>query len=173
MGAVITSTNGDICEIDTFLLSCRVIGRTIETAVLGYLAEACRAEGARFLQGWFIPTAKDARVRELYSNSPIRSDCHQRQCNPLETEFGGSGDCAARVDSSACRQRNMESRTSPCLIPPSKKVLTIAADVFQVDESSLSSSSSPDTIESWDSLHHLSLVVALNRNSACRFRRKK
>ena len=44
-----------------------------------------------------------------------------------------------------------------------KKVLAIAADVFQVDESSLSPGSSPDTIETWDSLHHLSFVVALEQ----------
>jgi acyl carrier protein len=44
-----------------------------------------------------------------------------------------------------------------------KRVLTIAADVFQVDESTLRPSSSPDTIESWDSLHHLSFVVALEQ----------
>ena len=44
-----------------------------------------------------------------------------------------------------------------------KRVLAIAADVFQVPESSLGSASSPDTIETWDSLHHLSLVLALEQ----------
>jgi acyl carrier protein len=44
-----------------------------------------------------------------------------------------------------------------------KKVLSIAADVFQLPESSLVPSSSPDTIEAWDSLHHLSFVVALEQ----------
>jgi FkbH-like protein len=68
VGVFITRTEGDICEIDTFLLSCRVIGRTIETAMLGHLAETSRAEGVRFLQGWFVPTAKNAPVRELYSS---------------------------------------------------------------------------------------------------------
>jgi acyl carrier protein len=44
-----------------------------------------------------------------------------------------------------------------------KKVLEIAADVFQVDESTIGPASSPDSIESWDSLHHLSFVVALEQ----------
>jgi acyl carrier protein len=43
------------------------------------------------------------------------------------------------------------------------RVIALAADVFQVDASTLSPASSPDTIESWDSLHHLSLVVALEQ----------
>jgi acyl carrier protein len=44
-----------------------------------------------------------------------------------------------------------------------KKVLAIAADVFQVPESSLGPASSPDTIATWDSLHHLGLVLALEQ----------
>ena len=68
VGVLITHMNGDICEIETFLLSCRVIGRTIETAMLGFLAENSRAEGARMLQGWFVPTKKNIPVRELYSS---------------------------------------------------------------------------------------------------------
>jgi len=44
-----------------------------------------------------------------------------------------------------------------------KRVLAIAADVFQVPESSLSAASTPDTVESWDSLHHLELVLALEQ----------
>jgi acyl carrier protein len=43
------------------------------------------------------------------------------------------------------------------------RVCAIAADIFQVPESSLGPLSSPDTIESWDSLHHLGLVVALEQ----------
>jgi FkbH-like protein len=66
VGVLITRMNGNICEIETFLLSCRVIGRTIETAMLGFLAENSRAEGAEFLQGWFVPTQKNTPVRELY-----------------------------------------------------------------------------------------------------------
>src|SRR5262249_23930379 len=33
VGVSITHDQGEICEIDTFLLSCRIIGRTVETAL--------------------------------------------------------------------------------------------------------------------------------------------
>jgi acyl carrier protein len=49
------------------------------------------------------------------------------------------------------------------------RVLAIAADVFQVAESSLEATSSPDSIESWDSLHHLSFVVALEQECGIQF----
>ena len=44
-----------------------------------------------------------------------------------------------------------------------EKVLAIAADVFQVDMSRITPASTPDSIETWDSLNHLSFVVALEQ----------
>jgi FkbH-like protein len=58
--------NGEICEIDTFLMSCRVIGRTVETALLAHVAADARAQGARWLQGWFLPTKKNAAAKDFY-----------------------------------------------------------------------------------------------------------
>jgi acyl carrier protein len=50
-----------------------------------------------------------------------------------------------------------------------RRVATIAGDVFSVPESSLTHTSSPDTIETWDSLHHLSLVLALEQEFSVQF----
>ena len=72
VGVLITRTEDDVCEIDTFLLSCRVIGRTIETAMLGFLTDTSKARGASFLQGWFIPTKKNAPVKDLYADHKFR-----------------------------------------------------------------------------------------------------
>jgi acyl carrier protein len=47
--------------------------------------------------------------------------------------------------------------------------LEIAADVFEVPASTITPSSSPDTIASWDSLHHLSFVVALEQEFNVQF----
>jgi FkbH-like protein len=67
VGVAITRDVGEICEIDTFLLSCRVIGRTVETALLSFLVEQVRARGMRRLQGWFLPTKKNAPAKDFYS----------------------------------------------------------------------------------------------------------
>lgn len=55
-------------EVDSFLLSCRVIGRTVETALLAFLAEEARASGAQQLQGWFLPTKKNAPAERFYAD---------------------------------------------------------------------------------------------------------
>ena len=68
VGVAILRTQDSTCEIDTFLLSCRVIGRTIETAFLSFLADRARAHRARHLEGWFLPTKKNAPARDFYLN---------------------------------------------------------------------------------------------------------
>jgi FkbH-like protein len=52
--------------IDTFLLSCRVIGRTVEEALLGYALRELRELGATELTGEYIPTGKNGMVANLY-----------------------------------------------------------------------------------------------------------
>jgi FkbH-like protein len=67
VGVAITHDEQDACEIDTFLLSCRVIGRTVETAFLAALATAAQQRGRLGLAGYFLPTRKNAPVRTFYS----------------------------------------------------------------------------------------------------------
>ena len=46
------------------------------------------------------------------------------------------------------------------------RVCEIASDVLQAD---VTADSSPETIESWDSVHHLNLVLALEEEYGCEF----
>ena len=66
VGVAIARVDGQVCEIDSFLMSCRVIGRTLETALLAHLAADAREQGAKVLQGWFLPTKKNAPAQEFY-----------------------------------------------------------------------------------------------------------
>lgn len=61
-------------EIDTLLLSCRVIGRTVETALLAFLLEQAEAAGAQRVEGWFLPTKKNAPAREFYASHGFRKE---------------------------------------------------------------------------------------------------
>ncbi len=66
VGVMMTRSAGDAREIDTFLLSCRVISRTVETAMLAFLAQESRSQGQAALRGWFLPTAKNAPASDFY-----------------------------------------------------------------------------------------------------------
>ncbi len=53
-------------RVDTWLMSCRVIGRTAEEFSLKTLLEAAQELGYRKVVGEYIPTKKNALVAELY-----------------------------------------------------------------------------------------------------------
>lgn len=56
----------DALLIDSWLMSCRVLGRRVEQAVLDVLARAAKAAGYRALVGEFRPTERNGMVAEHY-----------------------------------------------------------------------------------------------------------
>ena len=56
----------DAWLLDTFLLSCRVIGRGAEEFFVALVAEYLRGLGAKSLVGQYLPSPKNALVAELY-----------------------------------------------------------------------------------------------------------
>nr|WP_308624441.1 HAD-IIIC family phosphatase [uncultured Eisenbergiella sp.] len=53
-------------HIDLWLMSCRVLKRDMEYAMMDELVEACRRRDVHVIYGYYYPTAKNAMVREFY-----------------------------------------------------------------------------------------------------------
>ena len=53
-------------DIDLWLMSCRVLKRDMEQAMLDELVKQCRAQGITTIRGHYYPTRKNGMVRELY-----------------------------------------------------------------------------------------------------------
>lgn len=66
VGVMMARALDDRLDIDTLLLSCRVIGRTVETAMLAFLCNAALARGLKKVAGRLVPTAKNMPVRDLF-----------------------------------------------------------------------------------------------------------
>ena len=66
VSVVIAEKNGNCAHIRLWLMSCRVLKRDMELAMLDGLAERCLAEGISTLYGYYYPTAKNNMVREFY-----------------------------------------------------------------------------------------------------------
>lgn len=68
MISVIIGRIGDrqTLELDTWLMSCRVLGRQVEEATLNLIVEQARRRGLRRLAGFYLPTAKNSMVKEHY-----------------------------------------------------------------------------------------------------------
>ena len=55
-------------EIESFLMSCRVMGRTVERAALIYLEDVLKTEGIEIVRSSYIFTNKNSPVREFYDS---------------------------------------------------------------------------------------------------------
>jgi FkbH-like protein len=66
ISVIIADHAGENWELDTWLMSCRVLGRRVEEAVLAHLAAAASARGAKALIGRYIPSAKNKMVAQHY-----------------------------------------------------------------------------------------------------------
>ncbi len=71
-GAAIVKKGKDAWIIDTFLLSCRVIGRKVEETLLAYIAKEARKARAKKLKADFIPTKKNSVAKDFYRNSGFK-----------------------------------------------------------------------------------------------------
>jgi predicted enzyme involved in methoxymalonyl-ACP biosynthesis len=63
---VILRRSGATLEIDSFIMSCRVLQRGVEQLAMNKIFEHARRIGARCVVGRYIPTAKNAMVKTFY-----------------------------------------------------------------------------------------------------------
>jgi FkbH-like protein len=59
--------DGPAWDIDTWLMSCRVLGRRVEEAVLAEIARHARARGVKRLVGRYLATGRNELVRDHYA----------------------------------------------------------------------------------------------------------
>ena len=66
VSVVIGRKNGAVLDMELWLMSCRVLKRDMELAMLDTLVEKCREQGIDTIKGYYYPTAKNGMVKELY-----------------------------------------------------------------------------------------------------------
>lgn len=59
--------DGKLFHIDLWLMSCRVLKRDMEFAMMDELVFKCREQGIRRMKGYYYPTAKNGMVKEFYA----------------------------------------------------------------------------------------------------------
>jgi FkbH-like protein len=66
IGIIIGKPDGADLRLDTWLMSCRVLGRQVEEASMNLVAQQARQLGARALIGEYLPTKKNGMVKDHY-----------------------------------------------------------------------------------------------------------
>ena len=57
-----------ICEIDLFLMSCRVLKRDMEFAMMDELVRICKEKGITCIKGSYLKTEKNSMVKDMYES---------------------------------------------------------------------------------------------------------
>lgn len=76
-GMSICKIEGSEAEIDTFLLSCRVIGRDIEYVFLEKIIEDLIKKGIKKVKGFYFETLKNHQVKNFFSEMGFEEDSNK------------------------------------------------------------------------------------------------
>jgi len=71
---IINKDSSDEWTIDTFLLSCRVIGRGIEDGILDDIIKKAKEDNIKKIKGEFIPTKKNKPAEDFLSNFGFKKE---------------------------------------------------------------------------------------------------
>jgi len=82
ISVVILHFKNGVAEIDTWLMSCRVLKRQVEEVVLNEILRQARARSCREVRGIYLPTEKNGIVKDLFSKFGF-----------IPQEKGGPGKC--------------------------------------------------------------------------------
>lgn len=64
---VIALQEGTVLDIDTWLMSCRVIGRTVEATIMEHVCRRAEELGCTSLRGTYVPSEKNAMAEDAYA----------------------------------------------------------------------------------------------------------
>jgi FkbH-like protein len=72
IGVPLPNSSVPTLRLDTWLMSCRAIGRTVEEYLLNHVMQAARLLNYEMVVGEFIPTAKNGLVADFYTRVGFR-----------------------------------------------------------------------------------------------------
>ncbi len=104
ISVIIGRRKGKVLELDLWIMSCRVLKRDMELAMLDVLLERAREMGVERLSGIYLRTAKNAMVEEHYKTLGFALDS--------KAEDGSKSSWSLPVFSYAPRTTHMQIRTS-------------------------------------------------------------
>lgn len=91
VSVVIAKQTGNEAHIILWLMSCRVLKRDMEQAMMDTLVHTCIARGIRTIYGYYYPTKKNGMVKEFYQNmgyEKTAEDADEKTTWKLDIENG-------------------------------------------------------------------------------------
>jgi FkbH-like protein len=88
VGVVLARPDGPDLRVDTWLMSCRVLGRGAEVVTMRVLADEARSQGRRRLLGEFLPTERNAPAARAYADCGFTSVAKTEAATQWELDLG-------------------------------------------------------------------------------------
>ncbi len=83
VSVVIGHKNGEVLDMDLWIMSCRVLKRDMEFAMMDSLVCRAKEEGLKKIIGYYYPTAKNNMVREFYDLMGFKKISEDEQGNTV------------------------------------------------------------------------------------------
>ena len=83
VSVVIGHKRGEVLDMDLWIMSCRVLKRDMEFAMMDSLAARAKEEGMKKITGYYYPTAKNNMVREFYDLMGFKKVSEDEQGNTV------------------------------------------------------------------------------------------
>ncbi|MEI6535686.1 MAG: hypothetical protein WCN98_10130, partial [Verrucomicrobiaceae bacterium] len=87
IGVALVETNDAVWRLDSFLLSCRVLGRGVEKAFLSVIVANAVACGATTILSEYIPTPKNMPAADFFAACGFHADDPVGQCSVWRLEL--------------------------------------------------------------------------------------
>jgi hypothetical protein len=71
VGAVLFSDGANELEIDTFVLSCRALGRGVEERIWNHLGQVAKSRGIAWIKATLIPTDRNEPARRFFEGAGV------------------------------------------------------------------------------------------------------
>ena len=147
-------------KIDTFLLSCRVIGRSVESAFSSALVTAWPGAGGRCYRGIYSYAEKRRCRGCIFAVRVFR--CRVRRRNHvLASRVPYGPKSIAGLDSSRIRTGGK------CMLET--KLTNAVSDVFGIPPEQVQPDTGRDSLGEWDSIGQLRLILSIEKAYGVRF----
>jgi FkbH-like protein len=88
---------GGAFEIDTWLMSCRVLKRQVEECVLNEIVDRANSRGCDSIRGFYIPTAKNGMVKDLFPRFGFEAVSSSNECSEYRLSTDGFMPIATKI----------------------------------------------------------------------------
>lgn len=82
--------DGTVCHIDLWLMSCRVLKRDMEFAMMDVLVDKCKKDGLTEIKGYYYPTEKNSMVKDFYSTMGFEKETESEEGSLWRLSLNGT-----------------------------------------------------------------------------------